>query len=137
MHRRRTRYGTRSAMTGLLTRARFILGAVAIAGFIAVAAPAHAQQSAPVDPDASVVNEQTLLREAPRIEGLIDQPDGRARVLVQPAGRMWDHFHEVTLHWLGAIIILGMIAALGAPPIVLGGARVFQGPCGGEGSRLN
>src|SRR4029077_11102911 len=81
--------GTRSAMTGLLTRARFVLGAVAIAGFIAVAAPAHAQQSAPVDPDASVVNEQTLLREAPRIEGLIDQPDGRARVLVQPAGRMW------------------------------------------------
>ena len=101
-------------MTGLLTRARFILGAVAIAGFIAIAAPAHAQQNAPVDPDASVVNEQTLLREAPRIEGLIDQPDGRARVLVQPAGRIWDHFHEVTLHWLGAIIILGTIAGLAA-----------------------
>src|SRR4030081_2753588 len=130
MHRRRTRYGTRSAMTGLLTRARFILGAIAIAGFIAVAAPAHAQQSALVDPDASVVNEQTLLREAPRIEGLIDQPDGRARVLVQPAGRMWDHFHEVTLHWLGAIIILGTIAGLAAGYFVLGRIRISEGRSG-------
>jgi formate dehydrogenase subunit gamma len=117
-------------MTGLLTRARFILGAVAIAGFIAVVAPAHAQQSAPVDPDASVVNEQTLLREAPRIEGLIDQPDGRARVLVQPAGRMWDHFHEVTLHWLGAIIILGTIAGLAAGYFVLGRIRISEGRSG-------
>ena len=130
MHRRRTRYGARSAMTSLLTRARFVLGAVAIAGFIAVAAPAHAQQSAPVDPDASVVNEQTLLREAPRIEGLIDQPDGRARVLVQPAGRMWDHFHEVTLHWLGAIIILGTVAGLAAGYFVLGRIRISEGRSG-------
>ena len=31
---------------------------------------------------------------------------------MQPAGRQWDHFHEVILHWLGAIVILGMIAVL-------------------------
>src|SRR3954468_12221132 len=124
-------------MTGLLTRARFILGAVAIAGFIAVAAPAHAQQNAPVDPDASVVNEQTLLREAPRIEGLIDQPDGRARVLVQPAGRIWDHFHEVTLHWLGAIIILGTIAGLAAGYFVLGRIRISEGRSGRKVPRFN
>ena len=117
-------------MTGLLTRARFILGAVAIAGFIAVAAPAHAQQSAPVAPDASVVNEQTLLREASRIEGLIDQPDERARVLIQPAGRTWDHFHQVTLHWLGAIIILGTIAGLAVGYFVLGRLRISAGRSG-------
>src|SRR3979411_3469224 len=107
-HRRRW------SMGALLARARFAIGAVAIAGLIAFAAPTHAQpQGSPVDPDTSVVNEQTLLQQAPRIEGLIDQPDGRARVLVQPAGRVWDHFHEVTLHWLRAIIIPGAGAGRG------------------------
>ena len=85
-------------MTGLLGRARFIAGAVAIAGLIAFAAPAHAQQQNPlIDPGARVLNEETLLRQSPRIEGQIDQLDERARVLIQPVGRTWDHFHEVTL----------------------------------------
>jgi len=118
-------------MTGLLARARFVVGAVAIAGLIAFAAPVHAQpQSAPVNPDASVVNEQTLLRQSPRIEGLIDQPDQRARVLIQPAGRTWDHFHQVTLHWLGAIIILGTIAGLAVGYFVLGRLRISAGRSG-------
>jgi formate dehydrogenase subunit gamma len=124
-------------MTGLLTRARFILGAVAIAGFIAVAAPAHAQQSAPVDPDASVVNEQTLLREFPRIEGDIDQLDPRARTLIQPAGRVWDHFHEVTLHWFGAIVILAAIAGLAAAYFLLGRIRISEGRSGHKVPRFS
>ena len=50
-------------MTGLLARARFILGALQSLGFIAFAAPAQRPaRGAPIDPDASVVNEQTLLR---------------------------------------------------------------------------
>ena len=53
----------------------------------------------------------------PRIEGRIDIPDAKASVLIQPAGRKWDYFHEVMLHWVGAIVILGMIALLGARPI--------------------
>ena len=92
--------------------------------------PRTPSKAPPVDPDASVVNEQTLLRESPRIEGLIDQPDERARVLVQPAGRTWDHFHEVTLHWLGAIIILGTIAGLAAGYFVLGRIRISAGRSG-------
>jgi hypothetical protein len=53
----------RRSMTGLLGRARVIAGAVALAGLIAFAGPSHAQpQGLPVDPDASVVNEQTLLQ---------------------------------------------------------------------------
>src|SRR4029453_9370687 len=83
-----------------------------------------------VDPDASVVNEQTLLRQAPRIEGQIDQLDERARVLIQPAGRTWDHFHEVTLYWLGAIVILGTLAALAAAYFVLGRLRISAGRSG-------
>ena len=85
-------------MTGLLDRAHSILGAVAVAGLIAFAAPAHAQQQGSlIDPDASVVNQQTLLQQSPRIEGQTDLLDERARVLIQPAGRTWDHFHQVTL----------------------------------------
>ena len=51
----------------------------------------------------AAAREQTLLREFPRIQGDIDQLDPRARTLIQPAGRVWDYFHEVTLRWLGAI----------------------------------
>jgi formate dehydrogenase subunit gamma len=125
-------------MTALLARARFVIGAVAVACLIALAAPAYAQpQGAPVDPDASVVNEQTLLRQAPRIEGLIDQPDGRARVLIQPAGRVWDHFHEVTLHWLGAVIILGTVLGLAAAYFLLGRIRISKGRSGRKVPRFN
>jgi formate dehydrogenase subunit gamma len=118
-------------MTGRLARARFIAGAVAIAGLIAFAAPAHAQQQNPlIDPGARVLNEETLLRQSPRIEGEIDQLDERARVLIQPAGRTWDHFHEVTLYWIGAIVILGTLAALAAAYFVLGRLRISAGRSG-------
>ena len=58
--------------------------------------------------------EQQLLKELPRIEGRIDIPDTKARVLIQPMGRSWDYFHEVLLHWGAAIVLLGTLALLGA-----------------------
>src|SRR5712691_10878575 len=125
-------------MTGLLARARFILATVAVAGLIAFAAPSHAQQQGPqINPDASVVNEQTLLRQSPRIEGDIDQLDERARVLIQPAGRTWDHFHEVTLRWVGAAVILGTLAALAVGYVMLGRIRISKGRSGREVARFN
>jgi len=125
-------------MTGLLTRERLILGTVAVAGLIAFAAPAHAQQQGSlIDPGASVVNEQTLLRQSPRIEGQTDLLDKRERVLIQPAGRTWDHFHEVTLQWLGAIIIVGTVAALAAGYFVLGRLRISAGRSGRKVPRFN
>src|SRR2546425_1858118 len=117
-------------MTRLASWLRFMLGAIALAGVIALSAPAQAQQAPIIDPDASVVNEQTLLRELPRIQGDIDQLDPRARVLIQPAGRVWDHFHEVTLYWLGAIVILGTLAALAAAYFVVGRLRISAGRSG-------
>ena len=102
---------------------------LAIAGVI----PATAQQLAPdgaPNPTASGVNQQTLLRAAPRIEGYIDIPDTRARVLIQPAGRTWDRFHEVTLHWFGAIVIIGMIAILGGAYLAVGRLRISAGRSG-------
>jgi formate dehydrogenase subunit gamma len=117
---------------------RITLGAFAICTFIAVSAPALAQQPAPIiDPDASVVNEQTLLREFPRIQGDSDQLDPRARTLIQPAGRVWEHFHEVTLYWLGTIVILGTVAALAAAYFLLGRIRISEGRSGRKVPRFS
>src|SRR4029450_4318514 len=118
-------------MTRLAAWLRFVFGAIVLAGVIALAVPALAQQQAPIiDPTTSVVNEQTLLRELRRIQGDIDQLDPRARVLEQPAGRVWDHFHEVTLYWVGAIVILGTLAALSAAYFLLGRIGISAGRSG-------
>jgi formate dehydrogenase subunit gamma len=120
-------------MTALLSRMRHAIALVGFLTMLAVALPAAAQQSnpnVPVDPDASAVKEQTLLHEASRIEGRIDIPDEKASVLVQPAGREWDHFHEVILHWLGAIVILGMIVLLALAFLVMGRIRMSAGRSG-------
>src|ERR1700730_10350049 len=58
------------------------------------------------------MNEQTLLRQFPRIEGEVVIPDKKEGVLIQPAGRQWRYFHEVILRWLGTIVIIGTLAAL-------------------------
>ena len=116
---------------------RLILSALVLCILVAVSASARAQQAAIVDPDASVVNEQTLLQEFPRIQGDIDQLDPRARVLIQPEGRVWDHFHEVTLHWLGAIIILGTIAGLAGAYFLLGRIRISKGRSGRKVPRFS
>lgn len=101
---------------------------------LAIALPAGAQQAGSavpvVDPDASAVQEQALLNEAARIQGRIDIPDTRASVLIQPAGRKWDYFHEVLLHWGAAIVILGMIALLALGYLVLGRMRISAGRAG-------
>jgi formate dehydrogenase subunit gamma len=117
----------------------FIIIAFAILTMIA-ATPGHAQQLGPdgaPNPTASVVSEQKLLQQLPRIEGQIDQPNERERVLMQPAGRQWDYFHEVILHWLGAIVILGMIAALGAAYLFVGRLRISKGRSGQKVPRFN
>jgi formate dehydrogenase subunit gamma len=114
-----------------LARARLIFAAVMLGCLVAFVAPAVAQQSdAPIDPQADVVNQQTLLREFPRIQGEINQLDPRARVLIQPAGRIWDYFHQVVLRWIGAIAIIGTLAALAAAYFILGRLRIAAGRSG-------
>src|SRR6267143_1178946 len=100
---------------------------------IVLSAPAIAQKLGPdgaPNPTASVIDQQTLLKQVPRIAGRIDIPDTKAAVLIQPAGRTWDYFHEVLLHWGGAIVILGMIVLLGAAYLVVGRLRIAAGPSG-------
>jgi len=98
-----------------------------------VSAPAVAQKLGPdgaPNPTASVTSERKLLEQFPRAEGRIDIPDTKAAVLIQPAGRTWDYFHEVLLHWGGAIVILGTIALLGLAYLILGRLRITAGRSG-------
>jgi formate dehydrogenase subunit gamma len=100
--------------------------------------PAAAGQQAPlIDPDASAVSEQKLLQEFPRIQGNIVILDQRESVLVQPAGRVWRYFHEVLLHWIGAAVILGMIALLGIGYLLIGRLRISAGRSGWKVHRFN
>jgi formate dehydrogenase subunit gamma len=100
---------------------------------LAVSAPALAQKLGPdgaPNPTASVTSERELFKQFPRAEGRIDIPDTKASVLIQPAGRTWDYFHEVLLHWGGAIVILGMIAVLGLAYLIMGRLRITAGRSG-------
>src|ERR1700727_565229 len=128
-------------MKRILARTRHVLAPLLFLTLLAVALPAHAQRTdpnAPVeDPDAGAVKEQKLLQQESRIQGRIDIPDKRASVLIQPAGRVWDHFHEVTLHWLGAIIILGMVGVLALGYWLLGKIRISAGRSGKKIKRFN
>jgi formate dehydrogenase subunit gamma len=116
----------------LFARIRLLIVTFALLS-ITMAVPATAQKLGPdgaPNPTASVVDEQTLLKKAPHIEGRIDIPDKKAAVLIQPAGRTWAYFHEVLLHRGGAIVIFGTIAMLGLAYLILGRIRIAEGRSG-------
>jgi formate dehydrogenase subunit gamma len=120
-------------MTSLVTRVRFIAGAMAIALIVAVAAPASAQQRNPdnsVNPTASSVSEDQLFKQLDRISGRCTIPDQKACTIEQPAGRDWRHFHQVTLRWIGGIAILGVLALLVAFYLFRGMVRMEFGRSG-------
>jgi formate dehydrogenase subunit gamma len=113
-------------------RIRLVSCVMLLLAFVA-SAPGIAQKLGPdgaPNPTASVTSERELLRQFPRAEGRIDIPDTKASVLIQPAGRTWDYFHEVLLHWGGAIVILGTIAVLGAAYLIMGRLRITAGRSG-------
>jgi formate dehydrogenase subunit gamma len=115
-----------------LARLRLLLVA-ALLFSAAVAVPAFAQKLGPdgaPNPTASVTPQRDLLMQAPRIEGRIDIPDRKASVLIQPAGRTWDYFHEVLLHWGAVAVILGTIVLLAAAYLILGRIRIASGRSG-------
>src|SRR5499427_4879563 len=122
-----------NTMAMLISRIRFIVGALALALIVVVAAPAGAQQRNPdssVNPTASSVKEDQLFNEFNRISGRCTIPDQKACTIEQPAGRDWRHFHEVTLRWIGAISILGMLALLVFFYLTRGMVRIESGRSG-------
>ncbi len=104
---------------------------------IAFAAPASAQQPTSVNPTAQSVKEQQLLKELQKIQGRGTLPDARSQVLEQPAGRDWRQFHQVTLRWIGAVAILGMLAVLVLFYLIRGLVRIEAGRSGRTLVRFN
>jgi formate dehydrogenase subunit gamma len=99
------------------SRIRIFAGVLLLLLAAALAFPAAAQQvqrnpDGSVNPTASAVNEQKLLQTLGQIDGRVSIPAQRAGVLIQPAGREWRDFHEVTLRIIGAVAIIGMLALL-------------------------
>jgi formate dehydrogenase subunit gamma len=116
----------------LLARIRVFMLAMMLLLLVSVV-PTIAQKLGPdgaPNPTASVVDQRTLLKQAPRVEGRIDIPDTKAGVLIQPAGRTWDYFHEVVLHWASAIVIAGTIFLLGLAYLIIGRIRIAEGRSG-------
>ncbi len=132
-------------MAKLLAHARGITGALALMLAIGLTGPALAQQPSQVNPTASSVNEQKLLDalQAPgpggggAISGRVSIPDAKSGMLIQPAGQTWRQFHEVTLRWIGAIAILGMLAVLVLFYLVRGMVKIEAGRSGRTIVRFN
>jgi formate dehydrogenase subunit gamma len=107
-----------------------ILAALALVWLTGLAVPVAAQQPTSVNPTASSVKEQQLLQQLQRIEGRCTIPDQKACTIEQPAGRDWRRFHNVTLRWLGAIAILGMVLLLVVFYLWRGMVRIESGRSG-------
>ena len=124
-------------MAAVCTRIRLVLIAVALLVLAAAAVPVVAQQPSSVDPNAAAVKEQQLLQQFDRIQGLGTIPDTKSYVIEQPMGRVWQGFHEVWLHWIGAIAVLGMLAVLIIFYLWRGMVRIESGRSGINIVRFN
>jgi len=112
---------------------RFAIVGAMLALFALTAVPAQAQQPSQVNPTASSVKEDQLLKalgSSGNISGRVTIPDQKAATLIQPEGRTWREFHEVTLRWIGAIAILGMLVLLTAFYLIRGMVRIEKGRSG-------
>ncbi|HMA72322.1 MAG TPA: formate dehydrogenase subunit gamma [Xanthobacteraceae bacterium] len=124
-------------MAPLFRSLRYLVGAFALLGMLLVATPGGAQQPTSVNPTASSVKEQQLLNQLKQIQGRISIPDARESMLEHPQGREWRAFHEVTLRWIGAIAILGMLAIIVVFYLWRGMIRIESGRSGRKIVRFN
>jgi formate dehydrogenase subunit gamma len=117
---------------------RVFIAALLLSLGVAFVAPAAAQQQpAQVNPTAQSVKEHELLKELQKIQGRSSLPDARTSVLEQPAGRDWRQFHQVTLRWIAAIAILGMLALLIVFYLIRGMVKIEAGRSGRTVVRFN
>ena len=128
-------------MTKFFSRIQFAAGTSASKSFvlaccllvsIALAPPAVAQRGVDtaVNPTASSVKEQQLLQQMRIISGRGTIPDKKSYNLEQPEGREWRQFHEVTLRWIGAIVIVGVLALITLFYVTRGMVRIDGGRAG-------
>jgi len=128
-------------MAAFFTRIRNTVGVLVLLAAVVMAIPAGAQQpknpDGSVNPTASSVREDQLFKEMNRISGRCTLPDQKACTLEQPAGRDWRHFHQVTLPWIGAVAVLGMLAVLVLFYLIRGMVRIEHGRSGRTLVRFN
>jgi formate dehydrogenase subunit gamma len=124
-------------MSTLVEKLRRAAGALALLALVTSTSAIEAQQPTSVNPMASSVNEQQLLQEFKRIQGRGSIPDTKSYTIEQPAGRDWRQFHEVTLRWIGAIAILGILALLVIFYLARGMVRIESGRSGRKIVRFN
>ncbi len=127
-------------MKKLTNPMRTVIGALLVLCAIAFMAPAVAQDRNPdgsVNPNASAVSEQQLFQQLNRIQGRVTIPDPKEGVLIQPQGREWREFHQVTLYWIGAISIVGMLALLVGFYLIRGMVKIQNGRSGRTIVRFN
>jgi formate dehydrogenase subunit gamma len=124
-------------MATLFRRVGIAVATILLLVVIGLAPAANAQAPSQVNPTASSVQEDKLLQELRRVQGRISIPDDRASVLIQPAGQEWRQFHQVTLQWIGAIAILGMLLVLVIFYLWRGMVRIQAGRSGRTVVRFN
>jgi formate dehydrogenase subunit gamma len=117
------------------TSLRHTLFAAVLAAGPLLALPAAAQQPSSVNPTASSVKEDQLLKAlkpgaGETVAGRVSIPDGRSGNLIQPGGQEYRSFRDGTLANLGKFGLLGVIAALAAFFVVRGRVRVTGGMSG-------
>lgn len=110
--------------------------ALLVALACAAAAPVFAQGTTAAPPLADELAIQALLR-GETVHGRITIPDQRAANLIQPQGREWREFHNVTLAWVGGIAVLGMLALLVVFRLAKGRIPIEGGPSGRTILRFN
>jgi formate dehydrogenase subunit gamma len=113
---------------GLIAR----IAAAACFVLLATNFAAYAQSAQPqsVNPTASSVKEEQLLRELDRVTGRVTIPDSRAATLIQPEGREWRQFHQMTLPTYGGYLLLGMLGLIVLFYLVRGKVHIEGGRSG-------
>lgn len=109
------------------------LAMVAMVIGLGLSTPVGAQQGAQINPTAKSVTEDQLLNalkpgSAAEIGGRVTIPDAKSATLIRPAGREWREFHQGTMHLIGGIAILGMLALLVVFYFTRGKIMIAGGP---------
>lgn len=82
------------------------------------------------NPNSQAVKEQQLLRQDYLIRGLGTLPDTKSYVIEQPLGRTWQLITGMWMHWIGAVVILGIIALLALAYFTVGPMMIEGGRSG-------
>ncbi|MCX8134381.1 MAG: formate dehydrogenase subunit gamma [Roseococcus sp.] len=119
---------------------RRILLAPLMVLFLALCAPGIVTQ-AQAQPARGAISAEELelqrMLQGGRIEGRTTLPDAQSEVLIQPAGKAWRDFHNVTLAWVGGIAVGGMLIILVAFYLGRGKIMVEGGLSGRTIQRFN